>query len=59
MKLKNWDETHFVFNVDNGRTLGFSRTDDVKYADVVSRGEGFTFVFVLVVVVTFKLRHRF
>jgi hypothetical protein len=36
------DETHFVINVDNGRTLGVRGDDDVKYADVVSGGEGMT-----------------
>lgn len=40
--LENADETHFVINVDNGRTLGFCGSSDVKYADVVSGGEGFT-----------------
>lgn len=42
--LENADETHFIINVDNGKTLGFSGCDDVKYADVVSGGEGFTMV---------------
>lgn len=37
----NADETHFVFNVEKGRTLWFFRTVDVKYADVVRSGEGF------------------
>jgi hypothetical protein len=36
------DETHFVINVDNGRTLGVRGDNDVKYADVVSGGEGMT-----------------
>lgn len=40
--LGNADETHFIFDVDNGKTLGFSGCNDVKYADVVSGGEGFT-----------------
>lgn len=40
--VENADETHFVINVDNGRTLGFSGEEDVKYADVVSGGEGMT-----------------
>lgn len=42
--LSNADETHFVVNLDNGRTLGFVGEDDVKYADVVSGGEGMTMV---------------
>lgn len=40
--LENADETHFVVNMDNGRTLGFAGESDVKYADVVSAGEGMT-----------------
>lgn len=42
--LENADETHFQINFDNGRTLGFSGEDDVKYADVVSGGDGMTMV---------------
>ena len=40
--VENADETHFIINVDNGRTLGFAGDKTVKYADVVSGGEGFT-----------------
>lgn len=40
--MENADETHFVFNMDNGRTLGFRGTSTVKYADVVSGGENIT-----------------
>lgn len=40
--IDNADETHFVFKVDNIRTLGFSGTDDVMYADEVIEGKGFT-----------------
>ncbi|KAI2506922.1 hypothetical protein MHU86_7514 [Fragilaria crotonensis] len=40
--IENMDETHFVINVDNGRTLGVRGDNDVKYADVVSGGEGMT-----------------
>ena len=40
--LCNLDETHFIFNCDNGRTLGFRGDSDVKYADVVSGGVGMT-----------------
>ncbi len=36
------DETHFVINVDNERTLGVRGDNNVKYADVVSGGEGMT-----------------
>lgn len=42
--VENIDETHFVINMDNGLTLGFAGDDDVKYADVVSGGEGMTMV---------------
>ena len=33
--LCNMDETHFVINCDNGRTLNFCGDKKVKYADVV------------------------
>ena len=33
--IGNMDETHFVFNMDNGTTLGFTG-DKIKYADVSS-----------------------
>eukprot|EP00474_Spongospora_subterranea_P005517 CRZ05975.1 hypothetical protein [Spongospora subterranea] len=42
--VENVDETHFVINMDNGRTLGFKGDDDVKYADVSSGGEGMTMI---------------
>jgi hypothetical protein len=35
---ENADETHFVVNMDNGRTQGMIGDGDVKYADVVSGG---------------------
>ena len=40
--VENMDETHFIVNVDNGRTLGFRGDENVKYADVVCGGEGMT-----------------
>ena len=40
--VDNVDETHFMINMDNERTLGFSGESEVKYADVVSGGEGVT-----------------
>lgn len=40
--IENADETHFVFNMDNGKTLGFVGDKHVKYADVVSGGEPIT-----------------
>ncbi len=42
--IENNDETHFVINMDNGRALGFAGDDNVKYADVVSGGEGITMI---------------
>jgi DDE superfamily endonuclease len=42
--VENVDETHFVINMDNGKTLGFRGDNDVKYADVVSGGIGMTMV---------------
>ena len=40
--IENADETHFVFNMDNGKTLGFRGDMSVKYADVVSGGDPIT-----------------
>jgi hypothetical protein len=40
--VENWDETHFVINLDNGKTLGLIGEKSIKYADVVSGGEGMT-----------------
>lgn len=42
--ISNVDETHFVINVDNGRTLGFYDMEEMKHAEVVSGGEWFTMV---------------
>jgi hypothetical protein len=42
--VENLDETHFVINMDNGKTLGFRGDNDFKYADVVSGGMGMTMV---------------
>ena len=41
-ECENADETHFVFNMDNGKTLAFIGDKEVKYADVVSGGEPIT-----------------
>ena len=38
--VENADETHFLINMDNVRTLGFRSDEHVKYADVSSGGEG-------------------
>lgn len=40
--VENADETHFLINVDDKKTLGFRGDDEVKYADVTSGGEGMT-----------------
>lgn len=40
--LSNADETHFIFNMDNGRTIGMRGDTNVKYADVTSGDEGIT-----------------
>ncbi|RLN67573.1 hypothetical protein BBJ28_00024453, partial [Nothophytophthora sp. Chile5] len=42
--VENIDETHFVFDFNNGKTLGFSGEKQIKYADVVSGGEEMTMV---------------
>lgn len=40
--VENIDETHFLINMSNGRTLGFSGDKDTRVMDVVSGGEGMT-----------------
>jgi hypothetical protein len=40
--IEKMDETHFVVNVYNGRTLGIRGDNDVKYSEVVSGGESMT-----------------
>jgi hypothetical protein len=42
--IENVDETHFVINIENRRTLGFRGDETVKYVDVVSGGEAMTMV---------------
>ena len=42
--IENVDETHFVVNLDNSRTLGFRGNTTVKYAEVVSGGDSMTMV---------------
>jgi hypothetical protein len=42
--MENIDETHFVVDFDNVKTLGFGGENKVKYADVVSGGDGMTMV---------------
>jgi len=41
--VENVDETYFIINIDNDRTLGF-RGDGIKYANVISSGVGITMV---------------
>lgn len=43
--MENVDETHFVVNMDNGRTLEFVGCGDVKHADVSSGGQGMTMIY--------------
>lgn len=42
--LSNVDETHFIFNMDDGRYLRFAGDSEVKYANTVSCGESMTTV---------------
>ena len=42
--MENIDETHFVVNMDNGRTLGFWDDTSTKYAEVVFGGDSMTLV---------------
>ena len=42
--IENMDETHFIINMDNGKTLGFKGDNTIKYSDVVSGGTGMTMV---------------
>eukprot|EP00171_Calliarthron_tuberculosum_P022294 IDg22294t1 len=38
--IENADEIHFIFNLDNGRTIGLKCDNHVRYADVVSGERG-------------------
>lgn len=40
--LFNPHETHFLFNMNNGRTIGFKGEIEVNYAEVVSGGQEMT-----------------
>ena len=42
--MENIDETHFVVNMDNGRTLGFQSDMSTKYAELISGGDSITLV---------------
>ncbi len=37
--VENADETHFIYYMDNGRTVCFRGQEEVRYADVVSGNE--------------------
>lgn len=43
--ISNADKTHFVFNVDDGCTVGFTNDQDVRFANVTSVTEGMTMIF--------------
>ncbi|DBA03199.1 TPA: hypothetical protein N0F65_003919 [Lagenidium giganteum] len=55
--IDNVDETHFSVDFDTGKTLGFVGETSIKYADVVSRGEGMTMV-VRITGATILIRNR-
>ena len=42
--MDNLDKTHFLINVDNGRTLDFRGDSSVRYAEVVFGGDSMTMV---------------
>jgi hypothetical protein len=42
--MENLEETHFIVNMDNDRTLGFRGDTVVKYTDVVAGGDAMTMV---------------
>jgi hypothetical protein len=42
--VENWDETHFVTNMVNGKSLRFRGENDVKYADFMSGRMGMRMV---------------
>jgi hypothetical protein len=44
----NMDETHFIANMDDGKTLDFCGSSSVNHHDVVSGGESVTLVVTLV-----------
>lgn len=41
---ENVDETHFLFDLNNGKTLGIHGSENVNHADFASGGEGITMV---------------
>ena len=38
--MSNADKTHFIIYMDNGKTLGLSGDEELKYAEVTSGGDG-------------------
>ena len=57
--VDNMDETHFIFNMDNHKTLGFRGSNKVNYADVVAGCDGHTMVLRLRGGIDAKLMHPF
>ena len=57
--VENLDETHFIFNMDNGKTLGYRGSIKVNYAGVVSDCDGFNMVLRLRGIVGAKLIEPF
>ncbi|OWY97242.1 hypothetical protein PHMEG_00032280 [Phytophthora megakarya] len=46
-QMVNMDETHFIVDMDNGKTLSFKGDEHVSYADVVAGSTGMTMVVLL------------
>lgn len=42
--MENMDETHFIIDMDNGRTLSARGEHNIRYADVVSGTTGMTMI---------------
>lgn len=40
--MRNAEETHFVFDLTNGNTLGFTNGEEVRYAELSFGSEGMT-----------------
>lgn len=67
-QVENKDDTHFIFNMDNGKSLGFKTEEHIKYEDVVSGGYPITMIvritegpsaIIETPMVIFKNRNRF
>ena len=57
--VDNLDETHFIFNMDSHKRLGFCGSNKVKYADKFSRCDDFSLVLRLRDDIDAKLMHLF